>query len=599
MRKILLFPILFFGLFPNLNNLEASENIILNDVKNWFKDDYWIKKYSIIDESICRVLKETKKDFTEEDCKFREDTKENKVDADFLRKIQCDAFINSDFKLIKIKNIKEKVIDDCKRIFNVYRDDKDFDFNGFSAFYASFALDKDLPFYEGEYLNAQKSGLGKYYFSDGDVYIGNFKNDKRNGYGTLYWKSGDRYDGDFQDGWRTGVGTYHFKSGAIYEGEYLKNKPEGKGTMIFASGNRYVGDYKNGLRSGKGTYFYKDGDKYIGDFLNNTRNGEGTYYYSNGAKYEGGFREGKKEGFGTYFYSNGEKYIGYWLADKRNGDGIEFNKKGKIKEQGIWEDSSLVQTKKINLKELIKSKDSNKNIAKSDHESCLKAADYQGCMNYKKGIEVTKKETISEVNCINNVCNPEEAKIYGVDNLGLRVLPGYYFVDIPEKRAANFFSQPMKLNVNGDFGRYIHIQRIVRRYSEGYSGSLTTIPGIGPGASSTISYSPGQLPGVRQIVLNHVFDCEDKTFARFEGKRLIRSETKSGKKKKWLNFEEADGYTARQGIKACRKSKNYIMSLNFSPFDKFSKKAIKSVPKNKNSKINCDSPVWKNKPQCN
>ena len=51
--------------------------------------------------------------------------------------------------------------------------------------------------------------------------------------------------------------------------------------------------------------------------------------------------------------------------------------------------------------------------------------------------------------------NPEEAKIYGTDNLGLRVLPGYYFADIPEKRAANFFSQPMKLNVNGDFGRYI------------------------------------------------------------------------------------------------------------------------------------------------
>ena len=36
------------------------------------------------------------------------------------------------------------------------------------------------------------------------------------------------------------------------------------------------------------------------------------------------------------------------------------------------------------------------------HQQCLNAADYQGCMNYKKGIEVTKKETISEVNCINN-----------------------------------------------------------------------------------------------------------------------------------------------------------------------------------------------------
>ena len=599
MKKFLFYPILICGLFPYINYLEASQNVIKNDASNWFNDDYWIEKYSSIDETICKVLKDTRKDFKEDDCKFREDPIENKVDADFLRKLQCDDFINSDFTSIKKVKTKGQIIDDCKRIFNVYKDEMDFDFGGFSSYYASFALDKKLPFYEGEYLNGQKNGFGKYYYSNGNVHIGNYKNDKKNGKGTHFWLSGARYDGNYRDNWKDGEGTYYWSNGDTYKGQFSEGKFDGYGTLTYSSGNKYIGNYKNDKRNGKGTFYWKDGSKYEGDWVNDKRTGTGIYSWEDGERYEGDFKDNKRSGFGTYFYKIGEKYIGYWLDGKRNGEGILFNKNNKIKEQGIWENNQVLVSKKINLKELIKSKDSNKNIAKSDHESCLKAADYQGCMNYKKGIEVTKKETISEVNCINNVCNPEEAKIYGFDNLGLRVLPGYYFVDIPEKRAANFFSQPMKLNVKGDFGRYIHIQRIVRRYSEGYSGSLTTIPGIGPGASSTISYSPGQLPGVRQIVLNHVFDCEDKTFARFEGKRLIRSETKSGKKKKWLNFEEADGYTARQGIKACRKSKNYIMSLNFSPFDKFSKKAIKSVPKNKNSKINCDSPVWKNKPQCN
>ena len=40
LKKIFLYPILFFGLFPNINNLDASQDILKNDVANWFKDDY-------------------------------------------------------------------------------------------------------------------------------------------------------------------------------------------------------------------------------------------------------------------------------------------------------------------------------------------------------------------------------------------------------------------------------------------------------------------------------------------------------------------------------------------------------------------------------
>ena len=193
---------------------------------------------------------------------------------------------------------------------------------------------------------------------------------------------------------------------------------------------------------------------------------------------------------------------------------------------------------------------------------------------------------------------------YGTDNLGMKVIPGYSFNDNPTKRSANYFSSPFKLNVNGNFGRYVHIQRVVRYYSRGYSGSLTSIPGIGEGSYPTISYYPGKAPGVRQVLIHNVFDCKDKTFARFDGNRsdkIMFVTTKSGKdKKKWISFDDvAPGASFNRGKLACNKSENYINSLKVSPFDKFHKKELKSTPKNKNPKINCNSNVWKNKPICN
>ena len=527
MRKNLYLSLLIFcSVIPNV--LAKTSSL---DIENWFDDNYWAKKFEIFDDALCDFKQFNKKDTEVVSCNKEKERSQIKQDADFLRKYKCDDLIKKDFNTNTFIKVTKDIKNDCKRIFNTYKFDSNFDDEYFSAKYISFALGKELPFYEGEFNNGKKQGKGIKYF----------------------------------------------KNGSIFKGKFYDDKINGKGIFIWPNGHRYEGQYKDGLRHGKGTYFFPSGYKYIGDFVKN-----------------------KKEGFGKYIFKDGDWYEGEFKAGFRHGKGIIYDGNKKIIKQGLWENDKFVKSQTIDWNEIDKSKNELNYAQNSNHESCLKATDYQGCMNFQLGINNnSNSKEIDNIDCINYVCSPESAKIYGTDNLGLKILPGYYFNDIPEQRSANFWSKPLKLNVNGNFGRYIHIQRIIRYYSEGYSGSLTTIPGIGEGATPTINYNPGRAPGIRQIVQNHIFDCEEKTSAIFEGKRLIRTKTNTGRKKKWFSFEETSGYTLSKGIEACKNSKNYIMSLNISPFDKFHKKELESAPKNKNPKINCNSPVYRNKPICN
>ena len=519
-RYSLIFGLFFFPLKPLI-----SENLN-NNFENWFLDSFWNARLQIFDDAICDVKKLSNKNSDNQSCK--EKTKDEiKNDADFLRKLECENFIEVNFLLSKNFKVPNNIKEDCRRIYKNYSFDPNFDPDGFTPKYVSFALGEELPFF-----------------------IGSYKNGLKHGKGTFYTKKGSRYDGEF----------------------------------------------KNDEYDGEGSYYWQSGDKYIGQFKEGFRHGNGIYSYSDGSSYDGNWAYGEREGLGTINFSNGKKFIGEFFNSRIEGQGILFDENGRIEKQGRWKNSKLIESKKIELQALLTAKNNIKKSGSNRHETCLKAEDYKGCMSY--GVEKEEVKKRINLDCINYVCDPEDAMLYGTDNLGLKILPGYYFVDIPEKRSANFWSKPLKLNVNGKFGRYIHIQRIIRYFSQGYSGSITTNPGIGEGSSPSINYFPGQPPGVRQIVQNHIFDCQEKTAARFNGEKLIRTETRSGKKKKWFSFDEAQGYTARKGIESCKKSETYIMSLNISPFDKFNKKGLKNSPKKVNAKINCKSPVWKNKPQC-
>lgn len=62
-----------------------------------------------------------------------------------------------------------------------------------------------------------------------------------NGKGTFKWPNGDRYEGDWVNGQRTGQGKYFYSSGGgVYTGEWKNNNRHGEGTMIWNDGVKQV-----------------------------------------------------------------------------------------------------------------------------------------------------------------------------------------------------------------------------------------------------------------------------------------------------------------------------------------------------------------------
>ena len=66
-----------------------------------------------------------------------------------------------------------------------------------------------------------------------------------NGNGTFKWSNGDRYEGDWVNGQRTGQGKYFYSDGGgVYTGEWKNNNRHGEGTMIWNDGVKEVAIWK-------------------------------------------------------------------------------------------------------------------------------------------------------------------------------------------------------------------------------------------------------------------------------------------------------------------------------------------------------------------
>jgi len=114
-----------------------------------------------------------------------------------------------------------------------------------------------------------------------------------------------------------------------------------KGTEL-----HYVGNVENSKANGYGIAILETGSRYEGEWKDNLRHGKGKFYWNDGEDYDGDYRNDMREGFGTYHWSNGEKYVGEWKNDRRNGHGEFFNKRGKLKNSGVWKDDELVEVEK-------------------------------------------------------------------------------------------------------------------------------------------------------------------------------------------------------------------------------------------------------------
>ena len=116
--------------------------------------------------------------------------------------------------------------------------------------------------FEGEYLNGERNGKGKEYYTNGKIkFEGDYLNGKRNGKGKEYW-----------------LHTGKLK----FEGEYKNGKRKGKGEeyMIFSNTLQFEGGYLYDYKI-KGKYYVNEKLEYEGEYLYNKKwNGKG--YDENG-----------------------------------------------------------------------------------------------------------------------------------------------------------------------------------------------------------------------------------------------------------------------------------------------------------------------------
>ena len=175
--------------------------------------------------------------------------------------------------------------------------------------------------YEGEYVNGQKHGQGRFFLGDGSVYTGSFTNGEIEGHGQRLYPDDSTYTGEYRKGEMDGEGNF-----------------EGAGELP-----SYQGTFRSNQRHGKGVMWFKNGDRYEGMFANNRQHDpNGTLYMANGDVYEGGWEKGERSGQGKLVCVNGEdSYEGSWAMSARNGEGTQIYASG-ITVTGVWKDDHYV-----------------------------------------------------------------------------------------------------------------------------------------------------------------------------------------------------------------------------------------------------------------
>ena len=110
--------------------------------------------------------------------------------------------------------------------------------------------------YSGEYFKGKPHGEGQYVWVNGSYYEGEFREGLKCGKGK--WKkflhsdhssagkkeSGPQflyYEGDYLNDKKHGMGVFTWASGNIYRGEYKNDEREGHGEMKWTDGSSYIG----------------------------------------------------------------------------------------------------------------------------------------------------------------------------------------------------------------------------------------------------------------------------------------------------------------------------------------------------------------------
>ena len=87
--------------------------------------------------------------------------------------------------------------------------------------------------YCGDFVNGNFEGNGKYFYNNKEktYYEGEFKDNKRHGIGKYYIKNRLRYEGEFKDDEYDGQGIIYYQNKYYYKGGFAKGKLHGEGAI--------------------------------------------------------------------------------------------------------------------------------------------------------------------------------------------------------------------------------------------------------------------------------------------------------------------------------------------------------------------------------
>ena len=184
--------------------------------------------------------------------------------------------------------------------------------------------------YEGEFLNNEFNGEGKYTDEYGNTYTGKFLNGMFQGEGAYTGTDGRRYAGEFVNWKMTGQGTYRDSKGTHYEGGFEDWIYHREGRLTDDKGNVFTGRFEDGELNGEGSYAGKNGATYEGKFESGMYAGTGKYTSPKGDVYEGGFSYGRYHGKGRLTYAIPQDNVKQLSGTWQYGDLVQGDDEGLI-----------------------------------------------------------------------------------------------------------------------------------------------------------------------------------------------------------------------------------------------------------------------------
>ena len=93
--------------------------------------------------------------------------------------------------------------------------------------------------YEGEWMNGEKNGSGRYYYDENVYYEGNWNRNRKQGHGKFKSIDGE-YDGLWMNDKKHGKGVLRMSNGTLYDGEW-ENDEMVSGEIKYSNGDVYRG----------------------------------------------------------------------------------------------------------------------------------------------------------------------------------------------------------------------------------------------------------------------------------------------------------------------------------------------------------------------